>query len=136
MNHVISYTLAIFIILIAIPLILLLWNFAKTQTTTKYSYSLRLNNAYFYINNELIVIKNITIYKRENYFNINKDDYDNTVYVKEKDLFNVPDKYKKNRLVKSFSKKGLHHDILRKIEKCTKVVIKYGNKTVAVEKII
>lgn len=89
------------------------------------------------MNKDLIPIHKIIIQKHKNNF---KDvpKIENTIYVKEKELFSVPSALlKDNMIVKTFTKKGLQNDLIHSISKCSSVSIYYGeNKNVIVEKII
>ena len=136
MNYHYSFTIAIFVIVIAIPLVIVFFGFLNSQCKTKYSLTLRPGNCYFYMNQKLIPIHKVKIYKSKNCFE-DIPSLNNTIYVKERDLFNVPSDIMEGKIVKTFSKKGLQHDLIKSMKKCTSVVIDYGaGKSVIVEKII
>lgn len=135
MNHVFSYTLAIFIILIAIPLFLILWSYINSKCKVVYTQVFVLDNTYFYDGKDvknLIPIHKIKIQthikeKLEQY-QTQIDEYKDCIFVPQGMLYEVPKKIKKNRLIKVYCKKGLHYELLKKMDKAIKVSVIYdGN---------
>lgn len=130
------YTIIVFVIILIIPIVLGLWGFLDSQYKSRYTYKYKPTDCYFYINDELIPIYSILYHKTKNVF----DDIpvlDNIIYVKEKEKFIVPKHIRGNMKIETFSRKGLHHDLIKSIKRCTCVIIKYGNgKSAVAEKII
>src|SRR5690349_20264745 len=125
-EYICIFTMVIFAIIIIIPVILILWGVLDSQYKSRYMYKYKPQNCYFYMNEELIPIHSITIHKTKNEFAdipILKD----TIYVKEKEKFTVPRDMRGDMKILSFSRRGLHRDLIATVKRCTCIIIHYGN---------